>query len=74
MFEYWTTHTELSDYDDSPTLATRYQDIIVNRSKYYAYMLRGDTDMATMCLRQYQEGIERMKIELINRDEMMRYV
>ena len=30
--------------------------------------------MATMCLRQYQEGIERMRIELINRDEMMRYV
>ena len=74
LFEYWTTHTELSDYDDSPTLATRYQDIIVNRSKYYAYMLRGDSDMATMCLRQYQEGIERMRIELINRDEIMRYV
>jgi len=74
LFEYWTTHTELSDYDDSPTLATRYQDIIVNRSKYYAYMLRGDSDMATMCLRQYQEGVERMRIELINRDEIMRYV
>ena len=73
LFEYWTTHTELSDYDDSPTLATRHQDIVVSRAKYYAYMLRGDVEMATMCLNQYQEGIKRMRIELINRDEMMRY-
>ena len=74
LFEYWTTHTELSDYDDSPTLATRHQDIVVSRAKYYAYMLRGDVEMATMCLNQYQEGIKRMRIELINRDEMMRYI
>ena len=74
LFEYWTTHTELSDYDDSPTLATRHQDIVVNRAKYYAYMLRGDVEMATICLNQYQEGIKRMRIELINRDEMMRYI
>ena len=74
LFEYWTTHTELSNYDDSPTLATRHQDIVVNRAKYYAYMLRGDVEMATICLNQYQEGIKRMRIELINRDEMMRYI
>ena len=37
-------------------------------------MLRGDVEMATMCLNQYQEGIKRMRIELINRDEMMRYI
>ena len=74
LFEYWTTHTELSNYDDSPTLATRHQDIVVSRAKYYAYMLRGDVEMATMCLNQYQEGIKRMRIELINRDEMMRYI
>ena len=74
LFEYWTIHTELSNYDDSPTLATRHQDIVVSRAKYYAYMLRGDVEMATMCLNQYQEGIKRMRIELINRDEMMRYI
>jgi len=74
LFEYWTTHTELSDYDDTPTIATRHQDIVVSRAKYYAYMLRGDVEMATMCLNQYQEGIKRMRIELINRDEMMRYI
>ncbi len=74
LFEYWTTHTELSNYDDSPTLATRHQDIVVSRAKYYAYMLRGDADMADRCLVQYQEGIKRMRIELINRDEVMRSV
>ena len=74
LFEYWTTHTELSAYDDSPTLATRHQDVVVNRAKYYAYMLRGDVDMSRMCLLQYQDGIKRMRIELINRDEMMRYI
>ena len=74
LFEYWTTHTELSAYDDTPTLATRYQDIVVSRAKYYAYMLRGDADMADRCLVQYQDGIKRMRLELINRDEVMRYV
>ena len=74
LFEYWTTHTELSAYDDSPTLAIRHQDVVVNRAKYYAYMLRGDVDMSRMCLLQYQDGIKRMRIELINRDEMMRYI
>ena len=74
LFEYWTTHTELSDYDDTPTLATRYQDVVVNRAKYYAYMLRGDIEFASMCLNEYAKGIERMRIELINRDEIMRSV
>ena len=74
LFEYWTTHTELSAYDDSPTLATRYQDIAVSKSKYYTYMLRGDLQMSQMCLQEYLKGIERMRIELINRDEVMRYV
>jgi len=74
LFEYWTTHTELSAYDDTPTLATRYQDIVVSRAKYYAYMLRGDADMADRCMVQYQDGIKRMRLELINRDEVMRYV
>ena len=74
LFEYWTTHTELSAYDDTPTLATRYQDIVVSRAKYYAYMLRGDADMADRCIVQYQDGIKRMRLELINRDEVMRYV
>ena len=74
LFEYWTTHTELSAYDDTPTLATRYQDIVVSRAKYYAYMLRGDADMADRCMVQYQDGIKRMRLELINRDEVMRSV
>jgi hypothetical protein len=74
LFEYWTTHTELSAYDDSPTLATRYQDIVVSKSKYYTYMLRGDIQMAQMCLQEYLQGITRMRVELINRDEIMRYV
>ena len=74
LFEYWTTHTELSAYDDTPTLATRYQDIVVSRAKYYDYMLRGDADMADRCMVQYQDGIKRMRLELINRDEVMRSV
>ena len=74
LFEYWTTHTELSAYDDTPTLAARYQDIVVSRAKYYAYMLRGDADMADRCMVQYQDGIKRMRLELINRDEVMRSV
>jgi hypothetical protein len=37
-------------------------------------MLRGDADMADRCFAQYQDGIKRMRIELINRDEVMRSI
>ena len=73
-FEYWTTHTDLSDYDDSPDLTARYQDVVVSRAKYYAYILRGNQIMSELCNREYLEGLTRMRVELINRDEKMRYI
>ena len=73
-FEYWKTHTELSDHGDTPDLTTRYHDVIVSRAKYYAYILRGNQVMAQVCNQEYLEGLTRMRVELINRDEKMRYI
>jgi len=73
-YEYWKTHTELSDHGDTPDLTTRYHDIIVSRAKYYAYILRGNQVMAQLSNQEYIEGLARMRIELINRDEQMRSI
>lgn len=73
-FEYWKTHTELSAHGDSPDLTTRYQGVIVSRTKYYAYILRGNQVMAQVCNQEYLDGLTRMRVELINRDEKMRYI
>ena len=73
-FEYWKTHSDLSASTDTPDLTTRYHGVIVSRAKYYAYILRGNQVMADICNQEYLQGLARMRVELINRDEQMRYV
>ena len=65
-FDYYKTHTDLSDYNDIPTLPPRFHDIIVNRAKYYAYMMRANMAAAQLAEKDYIEGVKRMRVELIN--------
>lgn len=65
-FDYYKTHTDLSSYNDLPTLPARFHDIIVNRAKYYAYMMRANMAGAQLAEKDYMEGIKRMRVELIN--------
>jgi hypothetical protein len=65
-FDYYKTHTDLSAYNDQPTLPDRFHDIIVNRAKYYAYMMRANMAGAQLAEKDYLEGVKRMRVELIN--------
>lgn len=65
-FDYYKTHTDLSAYNDQPTLPDRFHDIIVNRAKYYAYMMRANMAGAQLAEKDYIEGVKRMRVELIN--------
>ena len=71
-YEYWKLHTELSAHGDSPDLATQYQDIIVNRAKYYLYKLRSDVPAANIANAEFEEGTKRMRLDLIEKSSYMR--
>ena len=73
-YEYYATHTDLSSNTDTPTITERFHDVIVNRAKYYAYMLRSDLQSAQLAERDYKEGLTRMRVELINRKDYFRAV
>ena len=65
-YEYYKTHTDLSAHGDSPDLPSRYDDVIVNRGKYYCHILRANIPAAQLSEKDYKEGLARMRIELIN--------
>ena len=65
-YDYYVTHNDLSGYSDTPTLPDRFNDIVVNRAKYYAYMMRANMAGAQLAEKDYLEGIKRMRVELLN--------
>ena len=73
-FDYYITNTALSSYDDTSVIPTRFESVITSRAKYYTQMFRSDVQTAQFALKEYQDGIKRMRIELINRKNYMRAV
>ena len=71
-YEYFKTHSDLSAYTDTLDLPDRYADTVVNRAKYYLYKLRNDVPMANIANAEYERGVERIRVELLNRPEYMR--
>jgi len=65
-YDYYTTHNDLSAYNDTPTLPDRFNDIVVNRAKYYSYMMRANMAGAQLAEKDYLEGVKRMRVELLN--------
>lgn len=73
-YYYYSTHTDMSAATDTPTIPERFHDVIVNRARYYTHMLRSDTQFSQLALRDYEQGLNRMRVELINRKDYMRAV
>jgi hypothetical protein len=68
QYEYYTTHTDLSAHGDNMGLPDRFSPLIVDRAKYYVYMLRSDPQHAQLADRDYQR-----KLKLIKNDYTARY-
>jgi len=71
-YEYWQAHTDLSSSTDTPALPARYADTVVARSEYYVHQLRADLQATSMKHGEYKERITRMRIDLINKPNVMR--
>jgi hypothetical protein len=72
VFEYWKEHTELSAHGDTPDLDDRYADLIVTKARYYAYQLRSDPEHASIALKEYKDGIERLTNDIVIKPEYIR--
>ena len=73
-YAYYATNTDMAANPDTPVIPDRFHDVIINRAKYYAYLLRSDPQAAQFADRDYVAGLRRMRVELINRKDYMRAV
>ena len=71
---YYATNADMAAATDTPTIPERFHDVIINRARYYTHMLRSDTQFSQLALRDYEQGLNRMRVELINRKDYMRAV
>ena len=62
-YDYYKTHTDLSAHGDNMGLPDRFSSIIVDRSKYYVYMLRSDPEHAQLADRDYQRKLKLLKLD-----------
>ena len=71
-YDYFTTHTDLSAHGDTMSLPDRFSPLIVDRCKYYTYMLRSDPDHANLSNRDYQRKLNLLKTDHASRADYMR--
>ena len=62
-YDYYKTHTDLSAHGDTMGLPDRFASIIIDRSKYYVYMLRSDPEHAQLADRDYQRKLKLLKLD-----------
>jgi len=62
-YDYYTTHTDLSAHGDTMGLPDRFSSIIIDRTKYYIYMLRSDPQHAQLADRDYQRKLKLLKLD-----------
>ena len=62
-YDYYTTHTDLSAHGDTLSLPDRFSPLIIDRSKYYVYMLRSDPQHAQLADRDYQRKLKLLKLD-----------
>ena len=71
-YEYFTTHTDLSAHGDTMALPDRFGPLIVDRSKYYTYMLRSDAQHAQLADSDYKKKLKLLKSDYASRADYMR--
>ena len=68
-FDYWTYPSDLSSHSDTTGVPDRYEHILTHRINYYMLLLRSDPAIADRTNKMYDEGVERMRTELINKPD-----
>lgn len=72
LYEYWLDAIDLSATTDVSLIPTRFDQVIIQGASAYVYKYREDLSLAGMADKKFQEGIARMRTELINRRDDIR--
>lgn len=68
-YEYFLDPVTLVDYDDEPTIPNSYNEAIIQRALYHMYMFRDNTEQAQEAQRMYTSIVDRMRTQMINKDD-----
>ena len=71
-YDYYTTHTDLSAHGDTMSLPDRFSTLIIDRAKYYTYMLRSDPQHAQLADRDFQRKLRLLKVDYATKNDYMR--
>ena len=71
-YDYYTTHTDLDAHGDNMSLPDRFSTLIVDRAKYYTYMLRSDPQHAQLADRDFQRKLRLLKVDYATKNDYMR--
>ena len=71
-YDYYTTHTDLSAHGDNMSLPDRFGTLIIDRAKYYTYMLRSDAQHAQLADRDFQRKLRLLKVDYATKNDYMR--
>jgi len=71
-YEYYQTHTDLSAHGDTMGLPDRFGPLVIDRSKYYTYMLRSDAQHAQITDADYKRKLKLLKGDYTSRADYMR--
>ena len=71
-YNYYQTHTDLSAHGDNMSLPDRFRTLIVDRAKYYTYMLRSDPQHAQLADRDFQRKLRLLKVDYATKNDYMR--
>ena len=69
---YYTTHTDLDAHGDTMALPDRFSSLIIDRAKYYTYMLRSDPQHAQLADRDFQRKLRLLKTDYATKADYMR--
>ena len=71
-YDYYTTHTDLSAHGDNMSLPDRFGTLVIDRAKYYTYMLRSDPQHAQLADRDFQRKLRLLKVDYATKNDYMR--
>ena len=71
-YEYYKTHSDLSAATDTALHYARFDGVVINRAKYYAMILRSDLQASQFANAEFERGVRRARVEVINRRDSMR--
>lgn len=71
-WSYWQQPPKLVQANDTTTIPSVFDYIIVDGAVYYLYMFRDNIESAQLALNTFQQGIAKMRTKLINKYDRLR--